>query len=97
MMPTFEEGALNHRQTLPIRNDAVRAYIEHATADPEMPEDKRFAYYLLASTGICVVPASGFYGSVPGFRITTLERDENILRDTYTRLSHAITDYLKSA
>jgi len=97
MMPTFGEGVLNHRQTLPIRNDAVRAYIESEVANPEMAEDKRFAYYLLASTGICVVPASGFYGSVPGFRITTLERDENILRDTYTRLARAISDYTKSA
>jgi len=97
MMPTFEEGALNSRQTLPIKNSAVRAYIEQQVAQEGMPSDKRFAYYLLAATGICVVPASGFFGPVPGFRITTLERDENILKDTYTRLSRAVTDYLKSS
>ena len=96
MMPTFEEGSLNHRQTLPIKNPSVRAYIEEQVAHEGMPLDKRFAYYLLASTGICVVPSSGFFSAVPGFRITTLERDETTLKDTYTRLSHAVTDYLKS-
>ncbi len=97
MMPVFEEGVLNDRQTLPIRNSAAKDYIEHELAQPGILPDKRFAYYLLASTGICVVPASGFFASAPGFRITTLERDEAKLRDTYKRLSQAVTDYLKSA
>jgi aspartate/methionine/tyrosine aminotransferase len=97
MMPTFEEGALNNRQTLPIKNSNAREYIEQEVTQPGTMPDKRFAYYLLASTGICVVPASGFFASVPGFRITTLERDESKLKDTYKRLSQAVTDYLKSA
>lgn len=97
MMPTFEEGVLNNHQTLPIKNSSARQYIEHEVAEPGMQPDKRFAYYLLASTGICVVPASGFSSPAPGFRITTLERDEVKLKDTYRRLSQAVTDYLKSA
>ena len=97
MMPTFEEGSLNHRQSLPIKHSGARAYIEHEVAQPDTPLDKRFAYYLLASTGICVVPASGFFATVPGFRITTLEREEVKLKDTYERLSLAIQEYLKSA
>jgi alanine-synthesizing transaminase len=97
MMPTFKEGALNHRQTLPIKNSAAREYIEHELAQSNVPPDKRFAYYLLASTGICVVPASGFFSPVPGFRITTLERDQGKLKQTYTTLSFAVSDYLKSA
>jgi alanine-synthesizing transaminase len=96
MMPTFEEGALNSKQTLPIQNPEARAFVEAQVSSEEMPLDKRFAYYLLAATGICVVPSSGFCSPHPGFRITTLERDEVILKDTYTRLAHAITDYLKS-
>lgn len=97
MMPTFEEGILNQHQTLPIKNSTAREYIEQEVARPGTPPDKRFAYYLLASTGICVVPASGFFATVPGFRITTLERHEAKLKDTYQRLSQAINDYVQSA
>jgi aspartate/methionine/tyrosine aminotransferase len=97
MMPIFEEGLLNDRQTLPIKNGAAREYIEREVAAKGTPPDKRFCYYLLAATGICVVPASGFFASVPGFRLTTLERDETKLKNTYQRLSQAVTDYLKSA
>ncbi len=96
MMPIFEPGVLNEHQTLPIRNPRVKEYIEMETSQPDTPLDKRFAYYLLASTGICVVPASGFSSPAPGFRITTLEREESCLKDTYTRLSQAVHDYLNS-
>ena len=97
MMPIFEEGVLNARQSLPVKNVAAREYIERELSQEGIAPDKRFAYYLLASTGICVVPASGFSASVPGFRITTLERDPDKLKDTYTRLSQAVESYLKSA
>ena len=96
MMPVFDEGALNNTQTLPIRNAAAKEYIEREVARPGTAPDKRFAYYLLASTGICVVPSSGFFTPFPGFRLTTLERDQTKLEDTYNRLSQAITNYLKS-
>jgi aspartate/methionine/tyrosine aminotransferase len=95
MMPIFGEGVLNDRQTLPIQNSGARDFIEQEVAQAGVPPDKRFCYYLLASTGICVVPASGLFSPIPGFRITTLERDETILKDTYRRLSKAITDYLR--
>ena len=96
MMPTFEEGVLNSRQSLPINNPVAKQYIENELAQQQVALDKRFAYYLLASTGICVVPASGFSATVPGFRITTLERDERKLKDTYTRLSRSVDAYLNS-
>jgi alanine-synthesizing transaminase len=95
IMPLFREGMLNDRQTLPIRNPEARKYIEQETSKPGTALDKRFAYYLLASTGICVVPASGFYGVNPGFRVTTLERNPQKLRDTYTRLATAIREYAR--
>jgi len=62
-----------------------------------MPLDQRFTYYLLASTGICVVPASGFFSPYHGFRLTTLDRDEARRKDTYARLSRAVTEYIASA
>lgn len=97
MMPLFQDGALNERQSLPIANDAVRAYIEAEVSKPGFPLDKRFCYYLLAATGICVVPASGFFSPYLGFRLTTLDRDETRSKDTYARLSKAVEEYLGSA
>lgn len=95
MMPLFEEGVLNGRQTLPIKNSATRAYIEQEVAAPDMPLDKRFAYYLLAATGICVVPATGFYSPFFGFRLTTLDRNEKRRKETYATLSDSVRTYLK--
>lgn len=96
MMPLFKENVLNDRQTLNIVNDDARKYIESEVSKPGFPLDKRFTYYLLAATGICVVPASGFYSPYPGFRLTTLDRDEVRRKDTYARLSNAVREYLGS-
>ncbi|MDP2090290.1 MAG: pyridoxal phosphate-dependent aminotransferase [Candidatus Gracilibacteria bacterium] len=38
--------------------------------------DKKFCYYLLAKTGVCTVPLSGFNSNFEGFRVTLLEEDE---------------------
>jgi len=97
MMPLFDEGVLNDKQTLPITNDAACKYIEEQVSQPGFPLDKRFTYYLLASQGIVVVPASGFYSPYFGFRLTTLDRDPARRKDTYARMSKAVTDYLVSA
>lgn len=97
MMPLFEDGLLNDKQTLPITNEAARKYIEEEVSKPGFALDKRFTYYLLASTGICVVPASGFFSPYYGFRLTTLDRDDARRTDTYTRLSQAVGAYTASA
>ena len=97
MMPLFEEGVLNDKQTLPIANDDARAFLEKAVAKEGMPLDQRFAYYVLASTGICIVPASGFFSPHAGFRLTTLDRDPVRRKDTYARLASAVEEYLGSA
>ncbi len=90
----FEDGILNERQILPIANAKAVELIRRLTAHPKMPLDKRFAYYLLAATGICVVPATDFDSPYPGFRITTLERDPARRDQTYQRLAEAVTLYL---
>jgi len=96
MMPLFESGVLNDRQTLSIENDAVRAFIEQKVNEPGVALDQRFTYYLLGATGICVVPATGFYSNEYGFRLTTLERDDTKRASIYSRLSDAIETYLNS-
>jgi aspartate/methionine/tyrosine aminotransferase len=97
MMPLFKDGVLNDKQTLPIENEAARAYIEQQVSAPDFPLDQRFTYYLLASTGICVVPASGFFSPNYGFRLTTLDRDPQRRADTYKRVVEAIDKYCASA
>jgi len=97
MMPLFQDGVLNNKQTLPIANETARKYIENEVSKPGFPLDKRFTYYLLASTGICVVPASGFFSPYQGFRLTTLDRDDERRKKNYAILSKAIEDYIASA
>lgn len=95
MSVVFEEGALNSRQTLPITDDAVRAFVEEKVAG--VPDDKRFVYYLMGATGICTVPLSGFNTDLPGFRITLLESDEEKFAKIFTTVGKKIREYLNSA
>ena len=67
MSVAFREGALNDRQTLPIEIPEVRELVENLVNQPGVSLDKRFVYYLLASTGICVVPLSSFFTPEQGF------------------------------
>lgn len=97
LLPLFRDGVLNGRQTLPITNPAARSLIEQTTAAPEMPPDKRFSFYLLASTGICVVPASDFESPRHGFRVTALDRNDARRAQTYNRIAAAVEQYLSSA
>lgn len=96
MMPLFKDGALNGKQTLPIANEAVRKYIEKEVAAENFPLDKRFCYYVLAATGICIVPSSGFFSPFPGFRLTTLDRDPVRRKNTYETLVRAVNEYVES-
>ncbi len=88
----FEEGVLTDTQRLAIDNDDVRTMVEQLV--PGVPRDRRFVYYLLGATGICVVPLSGFYCRRDGFRITLLECDDEKRRWTYRTLGEAIREYL---
>lgn len=97
MMPIFEDGVLNDKQTLPIEHEGVRKFVEEMVAKPGLPPDKRFVYYLLANTGICSVPASSFFSPYYGFRITTLDYHPDRLKEIYQKLARAIEAYLASA
>ena len=90
----FDEEVLGANQTMPIGNTAVKNYIEPLVKNIAL--DKRFVYYLLASTGICVVPLSGFNSDLPGFRITLLETDDSKFKANLDTIAEAIRRYLKS-
>ncbi|MDW7774341.1 MAG: pyridoxal phosphate-dependent aminotransferase [Desulfobulbaceae bacterium] len=97
MSAVFHEGLLNHHQTLPIDIDGVRASVEEMVAGPGVTPDKRFVYYLLASTGVCVVPLSSFATDLQGFRITLLERNEEEFTKIFKTIAASIGQYLASA
>jgi len=92
----FADGALNSRQTLPIADPEVRAMVERLVGAPGTALDKRFVYFLLASTGICVVPLSSFHTKLQGFRITLLEPDEERFVELFRTVGKAIEAYLAS-
>ena len=96
MSVVFEEGVMSHQQTLPIEKDEVRALVEKLVSGDTVSLDKRFVYYLLASTGICVVPLSSFATELQGFRITLLERDETSFRMIFDTIAENIRIYLDS-
>jgi aspartate/methionine/tyrosine aminotransferase len=96
MSVVFEPGRLNDRQTLPIENDQIREMVEELVDQPGTLTDKRFVYYLLASTGICVVPISSFCTDERGFRITLLEQDEKEFTKIFQTIADAVSGYLSS-
>ncbi|MCD4689048.1 MAG: pyridoxal phosphate-dependent aminotransferase [Desulfuromonadaceae bacterium] len=96
MSVVFKKGQLSDHQRLPIEIDEVRTLVEGLVDEPKVALDKRFVYYLLASTGICVVPLSSFCTMEQGIRITLLERDEQEFRRIFQTLGESITAYLNS-
>ena len=94
MTAVFEEGRINGSQSLPLADPEVRMLIENLTADQGMEPDKRFVYYLLGATGICVVPLTSFSSELQGFRVTLLETDEAKFCRTFDTLAAAINQYL---
>ena len=95
MTVVFNEAILNNRQRLPIQQEDVRTYIESLVAESIEP-DKRFVYYLLGATGICVIPLTSFFTDLPGFRMTLLERDEVKFEHVVRTLGEKIVQYVES-
>lgn len=96
MSVAFKEGALNKEQSLPIDNREAKGLVEELTSEPDVQPDKRFVYYLLAATGICVVPLSSFNTEIQGFRMTLLEPDETEFQGIVDKLEKNIRLYLES-
>ena len=94
MTAVFKEGALTAFQTLPV-SDEARTIIEPYLADANF--DQRFVYYLLAATGICLVPLSlGFNSDRDGFRFTLLDADDASFERTMETIRSSLELYLAS-
>lgn len=96
MTVVFKEGVLKEGQTLSVLKTEI-ADIISPLIEKDIPLDKRFCYYLLASTGLCVVPlTSGFNSSFHGFRITLLEPDDATFTKIIETLTEAVRTYINS-
>jgi alanine-synthesizing transaminase len=96
MSVVFEDGVLNDKQTLPIENAEVRGHVESLVNQPGVSLDKRFVYYLLGATGVCVVPLSSFATELQGFRSTLLETNEEMFTKIFKTIAESINKYLSS-
>ena len=94
MTVAFKDGVLNEKQRLEIKDNTIRNYIEEITQNVAL--DKRFVYYLLGATGICVVPLTGFSCDLYGFRVTLLEADMERFEWIFLTIAEQIKDYLNS-
>lgn len=94
MTAVFDEGALSPTGKLPITDPRLREVVERQAEGAAL--DARFVYYLLAATGICVVPLSGFCSPHPGFRFTLLETDDDKRAWMLSTLAKALTEYMES-
>jgi alanine-synthesizing transaminase len=70
--------------------------VEDWVSKSDVDLDKRFVYYLLGATGICVVPISSFCSDLRGFRVTLLEENEELLTHTFNTIATSIRQYLAS-
>ena len=95
MTVLFNESVLNERQHLNIEHPEVRSYVEELVNNVEY--DKRFVYYLLASTGICVVPLTSFFTPLLGFRMTLLDKDVDEFEYVVKMIAAKITEYIQSS
>ena len=91
----FDDDVLNDNQFLEVTNPRAKEIIETRVKGVE--GDKRFVYYLLAATGICVVPLTGFCCERKGFRVTMLETDDEKREWTWNAIAQSIRQYLESA
>lgn len=95
MTAVFNESVLNNRQSLHIEKKEIREYIEKLV-ESDVEHDKRFVYYLLAATGICVVPLTSFFTPLYGFRMTLLDKDEAEFERIVKTIAAKIVEYIES-
>lgn len=92
----FQEP-LQREMKLEIANKELESFLQEVLANPNLSNDQRFVYYLLAAKNICVVPLSSFVTPLQGFRCTLLEQDDEKFIKTYETIAQAIIEYYESA
>jgi alanine-synthesizing transaminase len=92
---TFNTAGFPNTSPLAARTDAVREHIDGLKAKTQLRTDKQFAYELLGAEGVCVVPLSGFASPIDGFRMTLLEEDAELFRETCIRIRRGAESFFQ--
>ncbi len=77
---------------LPVENTQIRQYLDELEQQ-SIVADFQFAYELMGSAGICVVPLSGFGSKLTGYRMTLLQEDNKVFTETLEKMGKAIKSY----
>lgn len=93
---TFDTARFPHHELLQSQNKEVRLFLDALEAKNTLRRDKLFAYELMGSEGVCVVPLSGFASPHDGFRMTLLEEDEALYLDTCRRIRRGAEAFFKA-
>jgi aspartate/methionine/tyrosine aminotransferase len=91
----FKKNTLHSKQQMTIEKPEVEMLL-NAWLKPNMRNDQRFVYYLLAAKGVCVVPISSFASELEGFRVTLLEENAELMKETFQRIKEGIIEYCES-
>ena len=92
----FNEAVMNSRQRLRMPTDEIRAFID-GRLNGNAEHDKRFVYNLLGATGICVVPLTSFFTSIPGFRMTLLDKNVDSFEEHVKIIANKVVEYIESS
>jgi len=93
----FKEGVLAGNKSMHISNADHQQIVDSwLHSEPNIADDKRFVYYMLAAKGVCIVPISSFCSNLQGFRVTLLEEDEATFKATYNLIREGIIEYCGS-
>ncbi len=91
----FKPEYFSEKSYLPIKNQRVKDFIQSKLYWKQL--DQKFVYWLLGSSGICVVPLTSWFNSkYPGFRMTLLEEDLDKYVYTLKTIKEAIIYFSKN-
>ncbi len=88
---TFNIDKFPSHPQLNIKDSQLKEFIENSVNGVRF--DKRFCYYLIASTWICTVPLSWFNSNYEWFRMTLLENDIDKFKNILKTIKNAIIEY----
>jgi len=92
---TFDTARFPHDRKLQAQSKEVRLYLDQLEAKTQLRRDKLFAYELMGSEGVCVVPLSGFSSPHDGFRMTLLEEDPDRFADACRRIRRGAEEFIQ--
>ncbi|MDG2304590.1 MAG: pyridoxal phosphate-dependent aminotransferase [Candidatus Binatia bacterium] len=93
---TFDTDRFPNVEKLRSKNAEVRSYLDMLEESNHLEKDKLFAYELMGSEGVCVVPLSGFSSPHPGFRMTLLEEDSDLFVETCRRICRGADAFFRN-